>query len=106
MKERIEQRCLRELRSKFPLEWVGMGEEDRGELEMLKRVCTNLGAPEGQAKTMASQLLKRAGQLATERGSSREDELNYLLELVIAGREGKPVEDRMRSATEDTARGK
>lgn len=71
--------------------------EDRGnELEMLKQVCANLGAPEAQAETMAFQLLKRAGQLAKERGSDREDELRYLLELIVAGREGKSVEHIIR----------
>jgi hypothetical protein len=75
--------------------------DNGNELEMLKRVCANLGAPEGQAETMASQLLKRAGQLAEERGSGREDELRYLLELIVAGREGKSVEHMIRPAGED-----
>ena len=43
-----------------------MNEDHENELEMLKQVCANLGAPEGQAETMASQLLKRADQLAKE----------------------------------------
>ena len=44
-----------------------------------------VGAPDSQAETMAFQLLKRAGQLAKERGTGREDELRYLLELIVAG---------------------
>ena len=58
------------------------------ELEQLTQVCTRLGAPHAQAQTMAAQLLKRAEQLATERGSSREAELARLLEIVVAGRAG------------------
>jgi hypothetical protein len=46
---------------------------------------------------MARQLLKRARQLAGERGSDREEELRYLLDLIVAGREGRPIDDRMRS---------
>lgn len=73
-----------------------MSEDHGNELEMLKQVCANLGAPKAQAETMAFQLLKRAGQLAKERGSDREDELRYLLELMVAGREGKSVEHLIR----------
>lgn len=58
------------------------------EVEMLTKVCVKLGAPEEQARTMAGQLLKRADQLAEERGTGREEELRRLLELVIAGRKG------------------
>ena len=78
-----------------------MSEDHENELEMLKQVCANLGAPEGQAETMASQLLKRADQLAKERGSGREEELRYLLELIVAGREGKSFERMIRPAGED-----
>ena len=70
---------------------------------MLKRVCANLGAPETRAEAMAAQLLKRASQLAEERGSNREDELRYLLELVVAGREGKSIEHLIRPIGEDPA---
>lgn len=62
--------------------------ESNREVEMLTKVCVKLGAPEEQARTMAGQLLKRADQLAEERGTGREEELRRLLELVIAGREG------------------
>ncbi len=63
--------------------------ESEREVGMLTRVCLNLGASEAQARVMALQLLKRAGQLAGERGTSREVELRRLLELVVAGREGR-----------------
>lgn len=62
--------------------------EANREVEMLTKVCVKLGAPEEQARTMAGQLLKRADQLAEERGTGRDEELRRLLELVIAGREG------------------
>lgn len=58
------------------------------ELEQLTRLCAQLGAPSGQAATMAAQLLKRADQLAAERGTTREAALARLLELVVQGRSG------------------
>jgi hypothetical protein len=73
------------------------------ELDRLTQVCANLGASGDQAVTMASQLLKRADQLAIERGSNREDELRYLLELVVAGREGKSIEHLIKPIGEDRA---
>jgi hypothetical protein len=59
------------------------------ELAQLTEACVRLGAPRRQAETMASQLLKRAGQLAIERGISREAALARLLDLVIKGRAGE-----------------
>jgi hypothetical protein len=41
------------------------------EQEQLAQLCTRLGAPPGQASVMAAQLLKRADQLALERGRPR-----------------------------------
>ena len=58
------------------------------ELEQLSEVCVRLGAPAAQAQTMAAQLLKRAGQLAAERGTTRETELARLVQLVVQGRSG------------------
>ena len=58
------------------------------EIEQLTQVCARLGAPAAQAHTMAEQLLKRAGQLAAERGTTRESELARLLDLVVQGRAG------------------
>jgi hypothetical protein len=42
------------------------------ELEQLSQLCQRLGAPPAQAATMAAQLVKRADQLAAERGMARE----------------------------------
>jgi len=58
------------------------------ELEQLTQVCTRLGAAPAQAQTMATQLLKRAEQLAAERGTTREAELARLLDIVVQGRAG------------------
>jgi hypothetical protein len=59
------------------------------ELEQLTQLCERLGAPPAQAATMAAQLLKRAEQLATQRGSTREAELKRLLDIVVQGHAGK-----------------
>ena len=58
------------------------------ELEQLTEVCARLGAERTQAATMAAQLLKRAAQLAAERGVSRETALANLLQLVVQARTG------------------
>lgn len=59
------------------------------ELEQLTRLCERLGATPTQAATMAAQLMKRADQLAHERGMTRETALAGLLEVVIKGRAGE-----------------
>lgn len=59
------------------------------EIEQLTNLCERLGAPRGQAATMAAQLSKRATQLAAERGTTRETALARLLELVVKGRAGE-----------------
>lgn len=62
------------------------------DLERVTEVCTRLGASPAQAATMAAQLLKRADQLATERGVSRVEALAQLLQLVVKGRSGEPAD--------------
>lgn len=59
------------------------------ELEQLTGLCERLGARRAQAEIMAAQLLKRAGQIATERGITRESALKGLLNVVIKGRAGE-----------------
>lgn len=59
------------------------------EHEQLAGLCERLGAPRDQALTMAGQLLKRAEQIAAERGVSREAALKGLIEVVIKGRAGE-----------------
>lgn len=58
------------------------------ELEQLTQLCEKLGAPPAQAATMAAQLLKRAAQIAAERGISREAALQGLIDVVVKGRAG------------------
>lgn len=59
------------------------------ELEQLAQLCESLGSPPAQALTMARQLLKRADQIAAERGIAREAALKALIEVVIKGRAGE-----------------
>jgi hypothetical protein len=59
------------------------------ELEQMSRLCEQLGAPPAQAKTMATQLLKRAGQIAEERSITRELALKGLLDVLVKGRAGE-----------------
>jgi hypothetical protein len=59
------------------------------ELDQLIRLCEQLGATKAQAATMAAQLLKRAEQIAAQRGGTREEALKRLLDLVVQGRAGK-----------------
>lgn len=59
------------------------------EHEQLTQLCRQLGAEPGPAATMATQLLKRADQLAIERGVPREQALKGLLEVVVKGRAGE-----------------
>jgi hypothetical protein len=59
------------------------------ELEQLTALCRRLGAEPTQAVTMAAQLLKRADQLALDRGVERTAALSYLVELVMKGRNGE-----------------
>lgn len=59
------------------------------DIKQLSRLCERLGAPRAQADTMARQLLKRAEQLAAERGQTREQALERLLRLTVQGRSGE-----------------
>lgn len=59
------------------------------ELVRLTALCGRLGANPVQADAMARQLIKRADQLAAERGQSREEAMAYLLRLVVQGRSGE-----------------
>lgn len=63
-------------------------------LEMLTAAFANLGATPEQAPVMAAQLLKRARQVAEERGSSETEALAELLAKVVAGRSGEYGSDQ------------
>ena len=51
-------------------------------------IFVNLGAPEKQAEVMASQLIKRAEQIAQERGISKVEATERLLKQVLEARQG------------------
>jgi hypothetical protein len=59
------------------------------ELEQLTALCERLGAPPAQARTMAAQLIKRADQIAAERGIARAEAMKGLLDVVVKGRSGE-----------------
>jgi hypothetical protein len=59
------------------------------ELEQVTALCARLGAAPTQAAIMAKQLLKRADQIAVERGIARTAALAQLLEVVVRGRNGE-----------------
>lgn len=61
------------------------------ELEQLTELCTRLGAASTQAAVMATQLQKRADQMAAERGVTRVAAMQYLLEVVVKGRQGETL---------------
>lgn len=65
---------------------------DENELKQMSVFFRSLGATESQAATMAAQLLKRAEQIASERGVPRLEAVDYLLKVAIAGREGRVYE--------------
>ncbi len=64
------------------------GAGDERLLTMLRSSFSNLGANAEQATMMASQLLKRARQVAAERGIPEQAAMAELLQKVIAGRRG------------------
>ena len=61
--------------------------------EQLRALCERLGASPAQAATMAAQLLKRAGQLAIERGITREASLAHMLNVLVKGSSGEVPAD-------------
>lgn len=61
---------------------------DKSQLEQVALLLTRLGAEDAQAKVMASQLLKRARQIAQEREITEPEALENLLKQVIEARQG------------------
>jgi hypothetical protein len=59
------------------------------EHEQLMALCAKMGATPAQAEVMATQLAKRADQLAVERGITRVEAMAHLLQLVVKGRSGE-----------------
>lgn len=65
-----------------------MSELDQAALEGVTQLFVNLGAEKTQAKVMASQLLKRARQIAEERKISEVEATETLLKQVVQARNG------------------
>jgi len=58
------------------------------EQDAIKALFVRMGAPDAQAQVMASQLLKRAGQIAEERSIPVLEAIGNLLRKVIEARQG------------------
>ncbi len=59
------------------------------ELSQISAVLRRLGASDAASEVMAKQMSKRADQWVKERGISRVEAMQRLLELVVAGRSGE-----------------
>jgi hypothetical protein len=60
-----------------------MMEDEARQLQVIESLFSRMGAPDGQAKTMAAQLLKRAGQIALDRNISIVEAVEILLKQVV-----------------------
>ena len=61
-------------------------EDNEEHLELIESLFLKMGAPEKQARTMASQLLKRARQIATERKITLVQAVEILLKQIVEAR--------------------
>lgn len=73
----------------FTLGAIASPSEGMSELEQVTRLCRSMGADEAQAQRMAEQLLKRADQIAVDRGCDRVQAMQYLLGLTMKGAQGE-----------------
>ncbi len=58
------------------------------DLASVTKILIRLGATQAQAPIMAHQILRRADQIAAERGVERAEALSHLLNIVASGRQG------------------
>jgi|TARA_B100001564_G_C20251760_1_gene495208 hypothetical protein len=65
-----------------------MTDSSNNEVAEIASIFVNLGAPEKQAEVMASQLIKRAEQIALEREISKVEATESLLKQVLEARQG------------------
>ncbi len=63
-------------------------EAEPDQLTLIKSLFLQMGAPEEQAEVMASQLFKRAGQIASERDISIIEAVEILLKQVVEAQQG------------------
>ena len=61
-------------------------EDNKDPLELIESLFLKMGAPEKEARTMASQLLKRARQIADERKITLLEAVESLLKQVVDAR--------------------
>jgi hypothetical protein len=61
---------------------------EQAQLDAVSALFANWGASETQARVMAAQLLKRAGQIAAERQLSQLEAVELLLKQVVDARQG------------------
>ena len=66
-----------------------MMETEQDQLNLIRSLFLKMGASEEQAKTMASQLLKRAGQIASDRDISIVEAVGFLLKQVVEAQQGR-----------------
>lgn len=62
-------------------------ESEQAQLDAISALFTHWGASEPQARVMAAQLLKRAGQIAAERQLSLVEAVEMLLKQVVEARQ-------------------
>ncbi|KRP36678.1 MAG: hypothetical protein ABS34_06315 [Opitutaceae bacterium BACL24 MAG-120322-bin51] len=65
-----------------------MMEAEPDQLTLIKSLFLKMGAPEEQAEIMASQLLKRAGQIALDREILIIEAVEILLKQVVEAQQG------------------
>ena len=63
-------------------------EAEPDQLILIKSLFLQMGAPEEQAEVMASQLLKRAGQIALDRDILIVEAVEILLKQVVEAQQG------------------
>lgn len=63
-------------------------EAEPDQLILIKSLFLQMGAPEEQAEVMASQLLKRAGQIALDRDILIIEAVEILLKQVVGAQQG------------------
>jgi hypothetical protein len=63
-------------------------EAEPDQLILIKSLFLQMGAPEEQAEVMASQLLKRAGQIALDRDILIIEAVEILLKQVVEAQQG------------------
>lgn len=61
-------------------------EADENHLELVEKLFLQMGSSEEQAKTMASQLLKRAKQISEERNITVVEAVDGLLKQIVDAR--------------------